>query len=141
MRWTVLLLNSRCLMGSTNQADLSCFDFRILWKSAIFHSIKLPFDAEVAEKNLNGTYLLFMTCQQPILNSESTNLFFLKLSKFWFFKSYIELFDFNYKIRYIENVKYVRIQDWSLTCNEPVIIYRYIPWARRIDGDFLCQSK
>ena len=23
-----------------------------LWKSAIFHSIKLPFDAEVAEKNL-----------------------------------------------------------------------------------------
>ena len=25
-----------------------------LWKSAIFHSIKLPFDAEVAEKILNG---------------------------------------------------------------------------------------
>ena len=25
-----------------------------LWKSAIFHSIKLPFDAEVAEKFLNG---------------------------------------------------------------------------------------
>ena len=27
-----------------------------LWKSAIFHSIKLPFDAEVAEKILNGIY-------------------------------------------------------------------------------------
>ena len=26
----------------------------LLWKSAIFHSIKLPFDAEVAEKILNG---------------------------------------------------------------------------------------
>ena len=25
-----------------------------LWKSAIFHSIKPPFDAEVAEKFLNG---------------------------------------------------------------------------------------
>ena len=24
-----------------------------LWKSAIYHSIKLPFDAEVAEKILN----------------------------------------------------------------------------------------
>ena len=29
---------------------------KILWKSAIFHSIKLPFDAEVAEKILNGIY-------------------------------------------------------------------------------------
>ena len=27
-----------------------------LSKSAIFHSIKLPFDAEVAEKILNGIY-------------------------------------------------------------------------------------
>ena len=25
----------------------------VLWKSAIYHSIKLPFDAEVAEKLLN----------------------------------------------------------------------------------------
>ena len=29
---------------------------KILWKSAIFHLIKLPFDAEVAEKILNGIY-------------------------------------------------------------------------------------
>ena len=29
---------------------------KFLWKSAIFHSIKLPFDAEVAEKILNGIY-------------------------------------------------------------------------------------
>ena len=29
-----------------------------LWKSVIFHSIKLPFDAEVAEKILNGIYYL-----------------------------------------------------------------------------------
>ena len=27
-----------------------------LWKSAIFYSIKLPFDAEVAEKILNVIY-------------------------------------------------------------------------------------
>jgi hypothetical protein len=27
---------------------------KILWKSAIYYSIKLPFDAEVAEKVLNG---------------------------------------------------------------------------------------
>ena len=27
---------------------------KILWKIAIYHSIKLPFDAEVAEKILNG---------------------------------------------------------------------------------------
>ena len=27
-----------------------------LWKSAIFHSIKPPFDAKVAEKFLNGIY-------------------------------------------------------------------------------------
>ena len=29
-----------------------------LWKSAIFHSSKLPFDAKIAEKNLKS-YLLF----------------------------------------------------------------------------------
>ena len=29
-----------------------------LWKSAILHSIKPPFDAEVAEKFLNGIYYL-----------------------------------------------------------------------------------
>ena len=29
-----------------------------LWKSAIFHSIKLPFDAEVDEKFLNVIYYL-----------------------------------------------------------------------------------
>ena len=29
-----------------------------LWKSAIFHSIKLPFDAEVAEKILNVIYCI-----------------------------------------------------------------------------------
>ena len=27
-----------------------------MWKSAIYHSIKLPFDVEVAEKFLNGIY-------------------------------------------------------------------------------------
>ena len=27
-----------------------------LWKSDIYHSIKLPFDVEVAEKFLNGVY-------------------------------------------------------------------------------------
>ena len=30
------------------------------WKSAIYHSIKLPFDVEVDEKFLNGMYLLVM---------------------------------------------------------------------------------
>ena len=35
-----------------------------LWKSAIFHSIKLPFDAEVAEKILNGIYYLGMHLQK-----------------------------------------------------------------------------
>ena len=34
-----------------------------LWKSAIFHSIKLPFDAEVAEKNLEW-YLMYMYLSQ-----------------------------------------------------------------------------
>ena len=28
-----------------------------LWESAIYHSMKLPLDAEVAEKFLNGIYL------------------------------------------------------------------------------------
>ena len=32
----------------------------ILWKSAIFHSIKLPFDAEVAEKILKDIYYTFI---------------------------------------------------------------------------------
>ena len=31
-----------------------------LWKSAIFHSIKLPFDAEVAEKFLNVIYYPYL---------------------------------------------------------------------------------
>ena len=30
----------------------------LLWKSAIYHSIKLPFDVEVAEKFLSGIYSL-----------------------------------------------------------------------------------
>ncbi len=33
---------------------LFCQFLIFLWKSAIFHSIKPPFDAEVAEKFLNG---------------------------------------------------------------------------------------
>ena len=37
---------------------------KFLWKSAIFHSIKLPFDAEVAEKILNGIYWLSKLPQQ-----------------------------------------------------------------------------
>ena len=37
-----------------------------LWKSAIFHSIKLPFDAEVDEKFLNVIYLLFISQESNI---------------------------------------------------------------------------
>ena len=37
------------------KGTLICHKF-FLWKSAIFHSIKPPFDAEVAEKFLNGIY-------------------------------------------------------------------------------------
>ena len=33
-----------------------------LWKSAIFHSIKLPFDVQAAEKNLT-CYLVFIILQ------------------------------------------------------------------------------
>ena len=37
-------------------ANKSALKIEVLqkWKSAIFYSIKLPFDAEVAEKILNG---------------------------------------------------------------------------------------
>ena len=38
-----------------------------LWKSAIFHSIKLPFDVEVAEKFLNGIYCTNTTDQANII--------------------------------------------------------------------------
>ena len=38
-----------------------------LWKSAIFHSFKPPFDAEVAEKFLNGIYYVCVQTN-PVLN-------------------------------------------------------------------------
>ena len=40
-----------------------------LWKSAIYHSVKLPFVAEVAEKNLK--YYLFFIITTLVENSEA----------------------------------------------------------------------
>ena len=37
-----------------------------LWKNAIFHSIKPPFDAEVAEKFLNGIYSICISLVKGI---------------------------------------------------------------------------
>ena len=52
---------------------LICQNF-FMWKSAIFHSIKPPFDAEVAKKFLNGIYLLCCPVLLPqitgVLNPE-----------------------------------------------------------------------
>ena len=39
-----------------------------LWKSAIYHSIKLRFNAEVAEKFLNGMYWLGFTAKQWMID-------------------------------------------------------------------------
>ena len=39
------------------RVDVDLTNF-FLWKSAIYHSIKLPFDAEVAEKILNFIYFI-----------------------------------------------------------------------------------
>ena len=44
---------------ATCQTYVDLPNFFFLWKSAIFHSIKPPFDAEVAEKNLEW-YLIHM---------------------------------------------------------------------------------
>ena len=43
-------------IGNFHSLDLErvlIYQKKYLWKNAIFHSIKLQFDAEVAEKNLN----------------------------------------------------------------------------------------
>ena len=40
------------------------------WESAIYHSIKLPFDAEVAEKFLNGIYYLTSVCNGEAKNEQ-----------------------------------------------------------------------
>ena len=48
-------------IGNFRSLDLErvlIYQKNFLWKSAIFHSIKLPFDAEVAEKILNVIYYL-----------------------------------------------------------------------------------
>ena len=37
-----------------------------LWKSVIYHSIKLPFDAEVAEEFLNVIYCPYSTAMQRV---------------------------------------------------------------------------
>ena len=44
-------------IGTYRPLDLECtliYQKLLRWKSAIHHSIKLPFDVEVAEKFLNG---------------------------------------------------------------------------------------
>jgi len=48
-----------CYQNHANSSITTCQTYvdlpkKILWKSAIFHSIKPPLDAEVAEKFLNG---------------------------------------------------------------------------------------
>ena len=53
------------------------------WKSAIFHSIKPPFDTEVAEKFLNGIYYIL-----PPLFVKS--VFCFKLKKWWILKMLIK---------------------------------------------------
>ena len=47
------------LLKSCPFFDLSISLF--IWKSAIFHSSKLPFDAEVAEKFLNGILFTYVS--------------------------------------------------------------------------------
>ena len=47
-----------------------------LWKSAIFHSIKPPFDAEVAEKFLNGIYYLSSKYVSKSININKKNSVF-----------------------------------------------------------------
>ena len=44
-----------------------CIFQKKIWKSVIFHSIKLPFDAEVDEKFLNVIYCLFVQTDGDIL--------------------------------------------------------------------------
>ena len=63
---------------------LICQNF-FLWKSAIFHSIKLPFDAEVAEKFLKMVSIIdvqysFSFKKNPTSNEECT-LCSLRLKK------------------------------------------------------------
>ena len=48
---------------------------KILWKSAIYHSIKLPFDAEVAKKILNVVYSNAPSCFRSKLFCNSIILF------------------------------------------------------------------
>ena len=49
-----------------------------LWKSAIDHSIKLPFDAEVAEKFSNGIYYL-LSAIVSLINCNDLGLFLVQL--------------------------------------------------------------
>ena len=49
---------------------------KFLWKSAIFHSIKLPFDAEVAEKILNGIYWI---CSPYVFTDSRYHINFAKV--------------------------------------------------------------
>ena len=37
-----------------SEISMLIYQKKFLWKSAIYPSIKLPFDAEIAEKFLNG---------------------------------------------------------------------------------------
>ena len=54
---------------------------KFLWKSAIFHSIKLPFDAEVAEKILNAIYWLpFLVELSMFLQKKVNSLLLEKIS-------------------------------------------------------------
>ena len=56
--WTTLLLKS-CQIFNHHLPNVRWSAKKIsLWESAIFHSIKPPFDSEVAEKNLNCYLLL-----------------------------------------------------------------------------------
>ena len=48
----------------------------------MFHSIKLPFDVEVAEKKLNGIYLIHIACaMQQFFSKDKSTLCDTKLQE------------------------------------------------------------
>ena len=54
--YSTLFTKNMLIFRSLDLERMLIRQFIFLWKSAFYHSIKLPFDAEVAEKILNAIY-------------------------------------------------------------------------------------
>ena len=69
--WSTLFTKIMLIFKSIDLELMLTWQKKKLWKSVFYHSIKLPFDAEAAEKIINVTCCWWRTCIKVAIHWQS----------------------------------------------------------------------